>query len=52
MVTQQQRSKRGRSKQNLQMMSQRITRMEEEVYQTMVVMGASLGKMLNYRQLR
>ena len=33
-------------------MSQRIARMEDEVYQAMAVMDASTGKMLNYRQLR
>ena len=33
------------------MMSQRMARMEDKVYQAMAVMDTSTGKMLNYRQL-
>ena len=52
MAVQQRRSKREQAKQRLQTLSQRIARMEDEVYQAMAVMDASTGKMLNYRQLR
>ena len=52
MSAQQQRSKRNHSKRKLQTMLQRISRMEDEVYQAMAVVNASTDKMLNYRQLR
>jgi hypothetical protein len=32
-------------------LSQRITRLENEVHQAMAVMDADTGKLLNYRQL-
>ena len=52
MAAQRRRSNRQRNKRRLRTMSQRIYRMEDEVYQVMAVMDASTGKMLSYRQLR
>ena len=51
MAAQRRRSNRQRNKQRLRTMSQRISRMEDEVYQAMAVMDTSTGTMLNYRQL-
>ena len=52
MEAQRQRSNCQRNKRRLRTMLQRISRMEDEVYQAMAVMDTSTGKMLNYRQLR
>ena len=52
MVAQQRRFKQNHSKRELQTMSKRVARMEDEVYQTMVIMDTSTDNMLNFHQIR